>query len=282
MRRTLPFLVTALLFACTTTTTQVTPGSGNGAAPDPSTLPEISADKLGKACAGFGTGIGQTALFKDDDCASGFCLVDARTGLDEYCSADCEKVRCPAGWTCEAIDNGSTGHACFQDPTSAAPPPPAAPTSYLDKELTGYHARTSKTAMLKLRDYADATRAKNDLVIAVLHGPWAIYSTNMMDSLVASPPARTAIVVVLVEGDGPSVPAKTSDLTAFHGKYAGLDVMLDPELATLTPLGPLQALPAYVAFDAKTLKEVGRDMGFTEDAFATMVEDWRAKAKAIK
>jgi hypothetical protein len=281
MRRTLLFF-SFLFFACTTTTSQVSPG-GDNPAPDPSTLPEIPADQIGKACSGYGTGIGEAALFTDDKCASGACLVDARTGLDEYCSADCEQYRCPAGWKCDVVNHGATGHACFKDPDAVKPPPPpVAPTSFLDAKLTAYHANQSAKTTIALRDYQDLTRTNRDLVVAIMHGPWSGPSVQMMKELDPKSISRVAFVVVLVDGNGPDVKSTTSDLATFHSSYGVFDVVLDPMLTTLTPLGPLEAVPSYVALDAKSMKEVGRDMGWDKNAFADLVETWRTKAKAIK
>lgn len=87
------------------------------AGPNEADLPAISADQLGGTCAA-GTTPGKRALFSSGTCASGFCLVDATNGLDAYCSADCGKVRCPAAYRCEPIDDGDQGakKACVADP----------------------------------------------------------------------------------------------------------------------------------------------------------------------
>ena len=95
--------------------------------------------------------------------------------------------------------------------------------------------------------------------------------------------ARAALVTVLVEGSATGKGATDADFSSWHSSYGFIDAMLDPELAKLTGLGPFEAVPAYVAFDAKSLTEVGRDMGWPDLAtFQTAVEGFRTKAKAIK
>lgn len=163
----------ATLVACSTTTTVYPSSDGGVAAVDPSTLPDVSADELGATCSGFGTSIGDTALFKSASCGAGVCLVDAREGLSSYCSADCDKVRCPTGYLCQATSIDPSRHACFKDPD--APPTSggtadAGPPSFLDARLTCFAKGKTVQTTFALRDFADPTGTKRDLVLVIVEG----------------------------------------------------------------------------------------------------------------
>jgi hypothetical protein len=49
------------------------------------------------------------------DCPAGICVADARTDLDEYCTADCATHSCPSGYACQAVTLGATQYACLKD-----------------------------------------------------------------------------------------------------------------------------------------------------------------------
>lgn len=275
------FSFASLVAACGSTT-------NNGASPgaDPSKLPEISADQIGGACAGYGTSIGDTAAFKTDRCPAGICLVDARSGLDEYCSADCDKVRCPTGFKCEAVTLGSAKHACFRDPNAPAPSDDngadAGPTSFLDAKLTGYRKDTSSPTDITLNDYADPTGTERDLVIVVVNGSWAYPCNDMMKDLSTNTFLRVAWLSVLESGSGgPGSDATAADFLAWHTKYPHLDTALDPKLATLgVGLGTLEGVPKLFVFNAKTMKLIATDKGYAGvDALRDSIQTWRNSVK---
>lgn len=100
--------------------------SSSSSSADKPKLPEISADKLGQGCSGFGTSPGDSASFKDGDCQGGYCLVDLTGNVDlanfpSYCSADCDVYSCPTGYICKEVTLGDTKHACFIDPNAPQP-----------------------------------------------------------------------------------------------------------------------------------------------------------------
>jgi hypothetical protein len=104
------------LFACSSSSnTDAAPGASTGG-------PPIAADQVGAACSGVGTSPGDTALFAHDDCPAGFCVADARTGLDTYCTADCDGKTCPEGYTCETVTFGDAKKACLTDGSAKAKP----------------------------------------------------------------------------------------------------------------------------------------------------------------
>ena len=111
-------LASVAIAACTTQVVESGPGASDGGTQ--SALPQISADKLGKSCSGFGTSVGDTAAFKSADCQGGICLVDGRT-IESYCSADCDVSACPAGYLCQSVTLGAAKRACFRDPNAKAP-----------------------------------------------------------------------------------------------------------------------------------------------------------------
>lgn len=121
-------LVSVVIAACTTQVVQSGPEASDGGTS--STLPPISADKLGKTCSGFGTSVGDTAAFKSADCQGGICLVDGRT-IESYCSADCDVSACPAGYLCQSVTLGAAKRACFRDPNAKAPDASAATVEQL-------------------------------------------------------------------------------------------------------------------------------------------------------
>ncbi len=271
----------ALLLACTTTTITSLP---SGPAPTQTNLPEISADKLGGACSGFGTSPGDTAAFTTDTCPGEVCLVDTREGLELYCSADCSKVSCPAGYLCGDVDHG-VQRACFKDPN--APPPEdggkvdAEPQSPFDLKLPGYLAGASTQGSVAISDFKDPTAASRDLIVLVITGRWEPNTNHLLEDLDGTTLSRTALVFVVSEGAQSSVGATAADLSAWHTAHAKQIMVLDPLLAKLGPaLGTFEALPSFVAYDARTLKEVGRDLGYpglTE--FKATLDKWRAAAK---
>jgi hypothetical protein len=255
------------------------PGDGGAPAPGQSSLPLVDADDLGGKCSGFGTSIGDTAAFASDSCPAGICLVDAREGLELYCSADCTKVRCPDGWLCETTSVGSK-RACFKDPNAPAKgePDAATPASWLDEKLPAYRAGRSAAGTASIRDYADPTKTNRDLVILVIGGLWDSAGREFLSDPINRDAPRVAWISVLVEGPTPNVPAKATDFSQWHKAYPGIDMVLDPGLATLKPAmkNPLEALPTFVALDAATLEYIGEEMGWA--TILETVETWRSLA----
>ena len=272
--------------ACSTTNVVAVRGDGGTSGGNPS-LPEIPADQLGAACSGFGTSIGDTALFPDPDCAGGSCLVDARTGLESYCSADCDKVNCPTGYLCQPTSLNPDTHACFIDPNAPAddggPGADGSPTvGYLDVRLPAYKSGQSTLTDLALDDYADPTGATRDLVIVLVQGRWSPFDLRQISDLnKAAPIARAELVSVLIQGEAPNADATSADLTAWHTAYPNVDTCLDPELAQLgVGLGAVTAFPSWFVFSARTMKLVASEQGYMEaPMLATTVESWRAMAK---
>lgn len=284
-------LVSALglagLFACTATNTQFVTASGDGGAPgDQSTLAEIGADKLGGKCSGYGTSIGDTALFPTDACPGGACLVDARTGLELYCSASCDNARCPTGWLCQDVSVGGPKRACFRDPN--APPDAGAPDAkpavvdFRDARLPAYKGSSQTQTTVALRDFADPSGATRDLVIVLVDGAWSIYDNKQMADLDAAAALyRAELVSVLSEGTMAGTGATPADFTKWRAKYTHVDMSLDPELAQLgSGLGAITALPTWFVFSARTMKQIATEQGYlTPDVLASTVETWRTLAK---
>lgn len=245
------------------------PVSGDGGAP-PSTsnLPEISADKLGGKCSG-GTSIGDTVAITSDRCEGGLCLIDARSGLEIYCSADCSNARCPEGYLCEST-TVSPKKVCFKDPNGTEPPKTGADAGvtadYRDTKLTGYREEFTTSMKLSLRDFGDATRKDVDLVVLMMSSAWDVNSNNLL-AKGATSFDRVRFVSVLVEGASVGKPANNSDVIAWRNKHPGFNMLLDPGLTTLRPTvaNDLTAFPTFVALDAKTLARVGDEWTGTAD-----------------
>ena len=102
------------LFACSSTNTTT-----DASRTDPGGGPPIAADQVGSACSGVGTSPGDTALFAQSECPAGYCVADARTDFDTYCTADCSGKTCPDGFTCAEVTFGDVTHACLKDGSSA-------------------------------------------------------------------------------------------------------------------------------------------------------------------
>ena len=274
--------VVSLAEGCSTTT-QVVDERDGAAGPTASNLPPVSADQLGGSCTGFGTGIGETAAFATDMCPAGVCIVETRSTLELYCSADCDEVSCPTGWLCQPADHG-VAHACFKDPNAPAPADsgPAQPPSYKDTKLTGYRANTSAVTTLALADFQSAAAAKGDLVVLVVGSLWDPYSPKQLQDLQTAAIPRVTWVGVLINGTSPNSAATPANLATWHGKYAATNLMLD---STFTVLGAgygatLDAVPTLIALDARTLVELDRSQGYSmPSALASLVDGWRLKAK---
>lgn len=269
---------------CTATSVQVidTRDGSAGSAPG-SDLPVVSADQLGGACSGFGTSPGQTAAFSTDGCPAGVCVVDARNDLTLFCSADCDKVQCPPGWLCQAADHG-VARACFRDPDAPAADPDAgtsSPVAFTDQKLLGYRANTSASSMLALSDFRDPAAANSDLVIVVIGSIWDAFGNKQLADLQTSTIPRVTWVGLLINGDKPDGPAAASDLASWHSQYPATNLLLDSKMEKLgSGFGVPEALPTVIALDVRTLKEVGRDVGYrAPDALKNAVDAWRAKAK---
>lgn len=271
------------LGACTTTNTVVHVTGDGGTAADPSTLPEVAADQLGAACSGFGTSIGDTALFTSDGCAAGVCLVDARSGLEEYCSADCNKVRCPTGYLCQATTLDPAKRACFKDPDAPATDAgtDAGPVSFLDERMTCFKKSSTAQTTLSLRDFADPTGATRDLVIVLVNGAWSTYDVKQLDDLQTSTYSRVEILSVLQDGAMPGGGATLSDLTKWHTKYSHVDTCLDSKLTQLEPgLGMITAVPSWFVFNARTMKQIATEQGYMDTTtLPGQIETWRTMAK---
>jgi hypothetical protein len=272
------------LFACSSTTKVVS--SSDGGAGDPSSLPEIPADQLGASCSGFGTSPGDSALFSSDMCPAGACLVDARTSFELYCSADCDSARCPSGYLCQDVTVGGPKRACFRDPN--APPTTDAGTdsgdaglTFLDQRLPAYKNGSATLGDVALRDYADPTGAKRDLVIVVVDGAWSGPDNMQLKDLNVGTYARAEILSVLIEGTAFGKGATASDLTQWHTKYSHVDTALDPELAGLgAGLGQVTAVPSWYVFSARTMKQIATERGYMDPTtLASTIETWRALAK---
>jgi hypothetical protein len=277
-------LALVTLGACSSTNTVVHVTGDGGSAVDPSTLPEVSADELGADCSGFGTSIGDTAMFTSDGCAAGVCLVDARSGLNEYCSADCDKVRCPTGYLCQATTLDPARHACFKDPD--APPTDAGtvdagPVSFLDARLTCFAKGSTAQTSFALRDFADPSGATRDLVIVLVDGAWSTYDVMQLADLDTSTYSRVEILSVLHEGAMPGGGATLADLTKWHTKYSHVDTCVDSKLAMLGPgLGTITAVPSWFVFDARTMKQIATEQGYMDTStLPGQIETWRAMAK---
>ena len=279
------FFGLASIFACSTTTTVIQSGGDGGSGVDPSTLPDVSADKLGAKCSGFGTSIGDTALFNSDMCGAGVCLVDARTGLDEYCSADCDKVRCPTGYLCQATSLDTSRHACFRDPNAPATTDggttDAAPASFLDARLSGFAKGKTTQTDFALRDFADPTGATRDLVLVLVDAVWSQYDQMQMADLDTTTISRAEVLSVLSDGPMPNGGATLTDLKNWHTRYPQVDTCVDSQLGKLgSGLGTITAYPTWFVFSARTMKQIATEQGYmTPDALATQVETWRAMAK---
>lgn len=278
-------LATLSLLACTTTSTRVTPNDADTTAPegvpDQTKLPRADAADLGDKCSGFGTGIGETALFQEATCGAGFCLVDATT-FDEYCSADCAVNACPIGYTCKAVDHPRNRYGCFKDPNTTTSPDAATPAGPFDTELDGYEANAETRTKIKLRDHQDATRSTHDLIFITAIAPWSGPSTRMTQVLSQSKDAKVDFIDVLVQFDDPEVGATVADLDTFHEEQKPLTVVLDPNLKTLSPvLGPLTAVPTWAILDAKTLETLVSELGATssEQELNEKIAKARAKLK---
>jgi hypothetical protein len=279
--------------ACTTKHTEIrSSGSGSpdgGGGGGAGTGPEIDASKLGGACSGFGTGIGQTAAFESEDCAAGICLVDAREGLSLYCSADCASASCPSGWECKAVDLGAAEHACFKVPGGQEEDggtTDAAVASGLDAPLTGYEAGAKSTSTFSIASFKDPSQVATDLIVLVVSGSWSIYDQKLMEDLESASFTKTVIVSVLVEGGTVGKGATASDLATWHSEYPKHAKVLDASLAklggTIGALAPgeIEAFPTLIALDASSLKEVGRQAGYEAPAaLEATIEGWRAKTK---
>lgn len=284
------FLLIAIGVAigCTTTTTKVestpsggtTDGGGGG-----NSGPPIDAEKLGGACSGYGTGIGETAGFKTEDCPGGVCLVDARTGIDLYCSADCSNATCPDGWECQDVDHG-VAKACFK--VAGADQGDAATASPFDTALTGYLPGAKSSSTFAISKFKDPSKISSDLVVLIVSGKWSLVDNKLLSDLESTPLTRTTVVSVLVQGASAGKAATTTDLTAWHTDYPKTAMVLDGNLAQLGPKigqlgsapGEIDAFPTLIGLDAYTLAEVGRTVGYTSmSELKTTVEAWRAKTK---
>lgn len=96
------------LVACSSSSNDASPSSGSSG-------PPIAADQVGSACSGVGTSPGDVAVFEQSDCPAGFCVADARTDFDTYCTAACDSRTCPDGYTCEASSFGDKKKVCLKD-----------------------------------------------------------------------------------------------------------------------------------------------------------------------
>jgi hypothetical protein len=122
MRRLVLLLVILLstsFAACTATRGDGDPGGDPHDPGDPA-IPGI--ETLGRMCFGAcGAADSRKCSIGSPDCASDLCLVDPSSDLINYCTVDCTRRPCPAGWRCEPIQ--AFGHP---DVTSACVAEPAA------------------------------------------------------------------------------------------------------------------------------------------------------------
>jgi len=288
LRSSLLFLL--LAFGCTTTTTKVenapSTGSPDGGGGGGNGGPPINATQLGGACSGFGTGLGETAGFQTEDCPAGVCLVDARTGLDLYCTADCTNATCPDGWECLAVDHG-VEKACFK--TAGTPDPnDAATPSGFDTPLTGYLAGSKTSTTFPISKFKDPSKIGSDLVVLIVAGQWSAFDNKLMGDLETATISRTTFVSVLVQGPTAGKAATKTDLGSWHTEYPKYATVLDGDLAQLGSTigtlgngpGQIEAFPTLIGLDAYTLAEVGRTEGYTSiDDLKPTIEAWRAKTK---
>jgi hypothetical protein len=278
----------ALVVACTTKNVEIRHSADGGTDGGGTTSngPPIDAEQLGGACSGFGTGIGETAGFTTEDCAAGVCLVDARHGLDLYCSADCSNATCPDGWECQAVDHG-VEHACFRvagagDGGTAD----AALPSAFESPLTGYRKGAKASTTFSISDLKDPSQIGTDLIVLVVAARWSTFDNALLQDLETASLTKTMIVTVVAEGASAGKAATKTDLDAWHAEYPAHAMVLDPELATLKTeigaIGPgeIEAFPTLIGLDASTLAEVGREAGYQQAAeLKAMLEQWRAKTK---
>jgi hypothetical protein len=265
---------------CSSNNTVVVSGAEGGAPIDDPSLPPVAADQLGARCAGYGTGVDQTAAFPSDQCPAGVCLVDGRS-FEFYCSADCDKVRCPDGWLCQATDNG-VKHACFKDPSHVAATPDAGPSAvnYLDAKLPAYRANSSTATTLALADFKDPLASSADLVVVLVGSLWDFFSQKQLATLKTVATPRVTWVAILADGSPPNTPPTAADLAKWHSNFPGTTMLLDPNVVTLgAGFGTFQAFPNLIALDARTLKEVDRNEGALVDeaALTAQIATWRSK-----
>jgi hypothetical protein len=274
-----------LVLACTTSNTDVRPAPGGGAGSGPL----IDPSQLGAACSGFGTGIGQTAAFKTDDCPAGICLVDAREDLSSYCSADCATATCPDGWECQPVDLGAAEHACFRvggdtdgDTTDAAV------ASGFDAPLTGYLAGANASTTFAISRFKDPSKSATELIVLVVSARWSTFDHALMEDLETATFTKTVIVSVLADGAKVGGGATKTDLAAWHAEYPAHAKVLDSELAVLSSdigalgsgSGEIEAFPTLIGLDASTLEEVGRQVGYAASTeLKATLDAWRAKTK---
>lgn len=283
MRRTLALAAAflgSIVVACTTTTTTTSNGSSSGSSGE--NLPEVGADQLGQSCSGVGTSIGDTAAFESDSCPAGICVADARSGLSTFCSADCTKVKCPAGWACEDTTVGKK-RVCFPtgEPVEEEGGTDASiPKTFVDEPLTGYRANSSAKTTFAISDFKDPTRANVDIIVVMVGSIWDIYGNKFLSDLDAQPTIpRVSWVVVLSEGTKAGAAATTSDLDKWHTAHPKRDILLDPMLAKLGAGIPnVIAFPTFVVLHAATLKVIERTEGAPADIPAQVIT-WRSKAK---
>lgn len=289
-RASLSFTCFALVVACTTRTVEMRSSSNGTPDGGPSTAgsgPPIDAADLGGACSGFGTGIGETAGFTTEDCAAGVCLVDARGGLDLYCSADCSNASCPDGWECQAVDHG-VEHACFRVAAGDgdAGTVDAALPSAFETPLTGYRKGAKASTMFSIADLKDPSQISTDLIVLVVGARWSTFDNALLQDLETASLTKTTIVTVVVHGATAGKAATKSDLDAWHTEYPAHAMVLDAELAALKSKigaiapGEIEAFPTLIGLDAGSLKEVGREAGYQNATdLKAMLEQWRAKTK---
>lgn len=271
-------LLGSIIVACTTTTTTTSNGSSSGSSGE--NLPEVGADQLGQSCSGVGTSIGDTAAFASESCPAGICVADARSGLSTFCSADCTKVRCPAGWACEDTTVGGK-RVCFPTGEPVDDAGADAPMkTFVDEPLTGYRAGATAKSTFAISDFKDPTRSKVDIVVVVVGGLWDTFGTKFLSDLEkqATIP-RVSWVVVVMDGTKPEGGATTSDLDKWHASYPKRDMLLDSRLAKLgSGIPNVTAIPTFVVLHAATLKVIERTVGAPTD-ISGQVDTWRAKAK---
>lgn len=272
-------LLGSIVVACTTTTTTTTNGSSSGSSGE--NLPEVGADQLGQSCSGVGTSIGDTAAFASESCPAGICVADARSGLSTFCSADCTKVKCPAGWACEDTTVGKK-RVCFPtgEPVAEDAGSDATMKTFLDEPLTGYRANSSAKSTFAISDFRDPTRANVDIVVVMIGGAWDVYGNKFLSDLDAQPAIpRVSWVIVLADGAKAGGGATTSDLDKWHTAHPKRDMVLDSALAKLgSGIPNVIAFPTFVVLHAATLKQVDRTEGAPADIPA-QVQTWRNKAK---
>lgn len=271
--------------ACTTTHTEIRqgPAAGDGGT---GTGPAIDSATVGGACSGFGTGIGQTAAFETEDCPGSVCLVDAREGLDLYCSADCTNATCPTGWECQAVDNGAPERVCFKTPGATEEDAGPVATTGFDAPLTGYKAGASTSSTFAISSFKDPQQLGTDLIVLVVSGSWSIHDQRLMEDLQTETFTKTVIVSVLADGPNVGKGATTADLTTWHKEYPKYAAVLDSNLAVLKSeiggiaAGEIEAFPTLIGLDAATLKEVDRGAGYSNMTdLKAMLDAWRAKTK---